>query len=91
MRESVSGVFPRSYSGSKVPFHDSGKGYRQVTLLAGLGSEELTHNGIRPSSYLPHASQGGLSIIHRTSGFVSCLLGGGLPANHLFSALISPL
>jgi hypothetical protein len=29
----------------------------QVTLLAGLGFEELAHNGIRPSPYLPHVSR----------------------------------
>ena len=31
------------------------RAYGQVTLLAGLGSAELAHNGIRPSPYLPHA------------------------------------
>ena len=55
MRESVSGVFSTLLFGISVPLHDSGKGSQQVTLLAGLGSAELAHNGIRPSPYLPHA------------------------------------
>jgi hypothetical protein len=55
MRESVSGVPPRSYSGSESHSMIRARAYGQVTLLAGLGSEELAHNGIRPSPYLPHA------------------------------------
>ena len=32
MRKSASGVVPRSYSGSEVPFHDSGEGLNGHTV-----------------------------------------------------------
>jgi hypothetical protein len=76
MRESVSGVPPRSYSGSKSHSMIRARAYGQVTLLAGLGSVELAHNGIRPSPRLSLATPCVTSMLHRTLCLYHDLLGG---------------
>src|ERR1051325_1223914 len=72
MRESVSGVPPRSYSGSRVPLHDSGKG-----LWTGHTVSRARLRGVGPQRHptlalSPSRLRRGVSIIHRTPGLVSC-------------------
>lgn len=71
MRESVSGVPPRSHSGSKSHSMIRARAYGQVTLLAGLGSCGVGPQRHPTLALSPSRLQRGVSMIHRTSGLVS--------------------
>src|SRR5437762_73322 len=72
MRESVSGVPPRSYSGSVVPLHDSGKGLWTGHTVSRAWLRRVGPQRHPTLTLSPSRLQRGVSIIHRTTGLVSC-------------------